>query len=156
MDIAINDIFDVKLSLQALGGKLNFIKEILSMFFELLPQHKKEIKGAMKTKNDESLLRAVHQFHGAVCYCGMPRLKAAIYHLEEALRLKKKPEDVTTLYQGLLQEIDLIEKAYLNSKLVVTPKNKTKSKTTTSTPKTTTKKVDTKKSSLKKKKKSKT
>ncbi|MBL6689221.1 MAG: response regulator [Pseudomonadales bacterium] len=77
-------VFDLDLSLANANQRIELAAELLDLLIAGLPEDQ-------KAKNDvaadyPSLRKAVHKLHGAVRYCGVPRLNRAIEKLETALK----------------------------------------------------------------------
>ncbi len=78
---------DWKLCIELANNKSTVAREILLLILEQLPLDLRAIRSAQTQKNYVELLRCVHKLHGALCYCGLPRLKNAVLCLETALKL---------------------------------------------------------------------
>lgn len=77
---------DWDLSMKLAGNKKDLAIDILSMLINSLPNELKEIQTLFDTKKYTELTRKVHKLHGAICYCGTPRLKITIALLETDLK----------------------------------------------------------------------
>ena len=66
-----------------LTGKKKFAVELLDLLVQSLPGDLIKIKQA---QDHAQLCAVVHKLHGAVCYCGTPRLKAVLSKLETDLK----------------------------------------------------------------------
>ncbi len=77
-------VFDRDLALSNANQRLELAEELLTMLIESLPQDQKLINDSITDR--DALKRAVHKLHGAVRYCGVPRLGRAIEKLETALK----------------------------------------------------------------------
>jgi two-component system sensor histidine kinase BarA len=104
-------IIDWDLGTKLAGNKPELAKEILNLLIKNLPAELEQIKLSKETHNFPMLLKHVHKLHGAVSYCGAPRLKVVLYNYEVAL--KNKDEKVLDSYYADLEfEItQLIEQA---------------------------------------------
>lgn len=100
-------IIDWPLSLKLAGNKKEIVDELLGLLIKTLPKEIASIKQACKSKNYEALSRRVHKLHGALCYCGLPRIKNIIVELELALK-KKSEQDITLLVEQLESEANLV------------------------------------------------
>lgn len=98
-------IIDWKLALKLANNKRDLAEEMLTLLMKTLPDEFAAIKEAHIEKNYEELLKLVHKLHGAVCYCGVPRLKNAIYNLESILKRNKFAE-VPLLFARLELEVE--------------------------------------------------
>lgn len=105
------NIIDWNIALQQANQKQDLAKKMLMMLIECLPEHQTKINTAFDTKDYNALYEEAHKLHGALCYCGTPRLKRAIKELELALQ-DKKPKKINTLYKQANKEIDVLMKTY--------------------------------------------
>lgn len=101
--------FSWDMALKNAGGKEALAYELTNLFFELLPKHEDELCIAYKKKDFEALTKAAHKLHGALCYCGMPRLKSLTKKLEAAGRNPRK-QSIPSIYEELLTEIQALYK----------------------------------------------
>lgn len=83
--ISEQSVIDWDLGLKLAGNKRDLAEEMLSMLIATLDEDVKKIRDSYSNKNYEELYQRIHKLHGAVCYCGTPRLKDAIAKLEGAL-----------------------------------------------------------------------
>lgn len=81
-------VIDWNLCVKLANNKISVAHEILLLVTQQLPNDLETIKQAQTKEDYAELLRCVHKLHGALCYCGMPRLKNAVAHLENALKEK--------------------------------------------------------------------
>ncbi len=81
-----NPIIDWELATQLAGNKRELAKEMLNILSKTLPNDIACIKQCENNKNYDELQKRVHKLHGALCYCGVPRLKQAAAKLETALK----------------------------------------------------------------------
>jgi two-component system sensor histidine kinase BarA len=72
------------------------------MFLKSLPNDIKEIKQLYLAQKYTELLQQVHKLHGAICYCGLPRLKSVIACLETDLK-----NNVMFNLPSLLDQLDI-------------------------------------------------
>lgn len=59
---------------------------ILARLLLELPQHRQNFLSAMQNNDYERLERCRHKLAGAVAYCELPQLSAALYELHQALQ----------------------------------------------------------------------
>jgi HPt (histidine-containing phosphotransfer) domain-containing protein len=59
---------------------------ILARLLLELPQHRQHFLSAMQDRDYERLERCRHKLAGAVAYCELPQLSAALYELHQALK----------------------------------------------------------------------
>lgn len=83
-------IFDLSLSLANANQRFELAAELLDLLIAGLPEDQKAINEA--ATDYPTLKRAVHKLHGAVRYCGVPRLTRAIEKLETALKQEDLPQ----------------------------------------------------------------
>jgi two-component system sensor histidine kinase BarA len=79
-------VIDWDLGTKLAGNKPELAKEILNLLIKNLPTELEQIKQAKEKMNYHLLLKHVHKLHGAVSYCGAPRLKNALLNYENALK----------------------------------------------------------------------
>ena len=82
--------FDLDLALENAGDRRDLATELFDLLLASLPGDLDAINAASSNINE--LKRAVHKLHGAVRYCGVPRLAKAIQKLELALKYGKELE----------------------------------------------------------------
>lgn len=103
-----NQAIDWNLGLKLAGNKRELAEEMLTMLTSNLTNDMKSIRDSYENKNYDELQKRLHKLHGAVCYCGTPRLKNAISILEGVLK------------QGDFSSIsDLLQKMEYESVLVL-------------------------------------
>lgn len=85
MDLSHLPIIDWALGERRAGSK-DYAEEIMSLLKERLPEDLTEIHAAHQCKDYDQLLFHVHKLHGAIAYCGLPRLKIIIASLETNLK----------------------------------------------------------------------
>jgi|SRR5579862_8308847 len=79
-------IIDWELGSKLVGGKKEIAKEMIDILVKSLPIEIKAIKQLQSDKNHIKLIACVHKLHGAVSYCGTPRLKIVVAALETNLK----------------------------------------------------------------------
>jgi len=77
-------VFDLDLSLANANQRIEIAAELLDLLIAGLPEDQKAINDV--AEDYPALKKAVHKLHGAVRYCGVPRLNRAIEKLETALK----------------------------------------------------------------------
>lgn len=78
----IKPLIDFALGLKLAHNQADLAHEILHCLAKTLPNDIQTIETALIQKDSEALHAAVHRLHGAVCYCGTPRLLDAIHSLQ--------------------------------------------------------------------------
>jgi len=79
-------IIDWSLSLKLAGQQPALAKDILAILIKDLAQNLEHIQRLYASKNYVELRSQIHKLHGAVCYCGLPRLKIILFRLETNLK----------------------------------------------------------------------
>jgi two-component system sensor histidine kinase BarA len=85
-------IIDWDLGTKLAGNNLQTAQEMLTLLVGGLPGDLAQIKEAFAKKQNDKMMQYVHRLHGALCYCGTPRLKAVTQQLEIALKQNKTAE----------------------------------------------------------------
>lgn len=67
-------------------GNHQWAEEMIFLLLKRLPEDIQQIKEAFNKKDLPQTLQLVHKLHGAVAYCGMPRLNLLISSLETSLK----------------------------------------------------------------------
>ena len=102
-------VIDWELGIKLVNNKKDLAEEMLFLLTKSLPSELFEIKKAYANKDYPELLKNTHKLHGAVCYCGVPRLKDAIFILETSLKQKKYSE-IETLFNQFEAEAHAVLK----------------------------------------------
>jgi two-component system sensor histidine kinase BarA len=92
-----NSIIDWDLSIKLAGNNESAAKEILIFLIKDLPTDLNQIKHLFVKNQYTELTKLVHRLHGALCYCGVPRLKEATQALETALK-KNNTSEISKLF----------------------------------------------------------
>lgn len=103
------EIFDKELALRNANLRPELATELMDILLKSLPEDQKSINDHIS--NLPELKQAVHKLHGAVRYCGVPRLTRAIEKLEAALKHSDQ-EQVPLLMNLLNGEITALENWY--------------------------------------------
>jgi two-component system sensor histidine kinase BarA len=90
-------IIDWELGTKLAGNCPEAAKEMLTLLIKMLPHDLAQIRDAYTENQYEQLSHYVHRLHGALCYCGVPRLKTATHQLETALK-RNKTQEISTLF----------------------------------------------------------
>ena len=102
MDINLSDlpIIDWEQGLKLAGHRKDLAQEILGMLMNRLNEDLALIKQLNEQSDYSALKDQVHKLHGAVCYCGTPRLKTVLSALETDLKntiMKNLPHHLNQL-----------------------------------------------------------
>lgn len=77
---------DWELGKQLAGNKIDLAQDLLNLLIKTLPSDLFHIKSLYVAQDYQQLLKQVHKLHGALSYCGVPRLKTVIAYLETNLK----------------------------------------------------------------------
>lgn len=109
-------VIDWELGTKLAGNKRKAAEEMLDLLINLLPNDLALIKKWHKEQNQTELLRQVHKLHGAICYCGLPRLKTILGRLETDLK-NNIMVNLPSLLVQLDAEVNLLLGHYPRQKL---------------------------------------
>ena len=70
----------------------------------------------------QELKQQIHKLHGALCYCGVPRLKAIVMHLESKLK-NNVIDTIPTLLNRLDNEVKCLME-YWTARQLLSPLQK--------------------------------
>lgn len=104
-------VIDWDLGLKIAGQKRDLAEELLDLFIQKLPDDVLMIKQLKREQNYPELLKRVHKLHSALCYCGLPRLKTVIAHLETDLK-NNIMSNLPSLLDQLYDEVSLLLEQY--------------------------------------------
>lgn len=109
MDISLQDlpVIDWNQSLKLVGHQQAIAEELLGLLVKNLPNDMSAIQHAYSTHDLLDLQKKVHKLHGAISYCGVPRLKKIIVHLETNLK-NNIIEDLPAILHQLNDEARLV------------------------------------------------
>ena len=82
----VSGIFDERLALQRANQRQDLAAELLQLLIESLPQDQEKLNDAYANRDVDTFRRQVHKMHGALRYCGVPRLGGAIENLEDLVK----------------------------------------------------------------------
>jgi len=100
---------DWKLCLKLANNKASLAQEILTLIVQQLPDDIHAIKAAQEMEDYAEQLRCTHKLHGALCYSGMPRLKAVVSELESLLKKGQfEKRQLLELTQRLDEEVEAV------------------------------------------------
>ena len=88
MDINLSDlpVIDWEQGKKLAGNNQELANEIMEMLIKRLPKDLESINQLSQIPDYLALRNEVHKLHGAICYCGTPRLKATLMRLETDLK----------------------------------------------------------------------
>ena len=79
-------IIDWQLATRLAYNKKEVAQELLGLFTKNLSDEIAQIKASYVDQKYIDLLQKIHKLHGAICYCGVPRLKSVVARLETDLK----------------------------------------------------------------------
>lgn len=116
MDISNLPIIDWEDGLRLAGNRQDLANEVLDMLVKRLPGDIALIKQLNADGDYKALRDEAHKLHGAVCYCGTPRLKAVLSKLETDLK-NNIMVDLPYLLDRLNDEATLVLEHYSSDQL---------------------------------------
>ena len=79
-------VVDNQLAIQLADDKKHIATDMLNLLIKTLPDEISSIKQLYFSKKYHELQKQLHRLHGALCYCGTPRLKNVVAHLESNIK----------------------------------------------------------------------
>ncbi|EKD73777.1 MAG: Sensor protein [uncultured bacterium] len=115
MDASLDNlpVLDWDLAKKLAGNQLDLAKEMLFILTRDLPQEVNHIMQLADDRQYTALYQAIHKLHGAVAYCGAPRLKKMLFLLEVNFK-KNEFERLPVLLHQLDTEVNSLLDAYRN------------------------------------------
>jgi two-component system sensor histidine kinase BarA len=104
-------ILDWELARKLAGNQMDLAKDMLAMLTSALPRDMHTINQLASQKKYPALQQQIHRLHGAVAYCGAPRLKQVLLRLDTEMK-KNKLDDLTTLLKQLNAEVNSLLEAF--------------------------------------------
>lgn len=86
MDSETLPIIDWALGTRLAGNNRQLAEEIILLLLKNLTQDVANINKLYQQHQLDELFKHIHKLHGAVCYCGLPRLKKLLSQLETDLK----------------------------------------------------------------------
>lgn len=105
--IVIDKIIDWELGNKLANDNEALAKELLQLLIKSLARDYVEVKQAYTDKDFLVLLQLLHKLHGAISYCGTPRLKKTVAAFENALK-QKQYANVTSFFDEFDREVNLL------------------------------------------------
>lgn len=100
-------IIDWEAATKLAGNKRDIAEDILNMLLKHLPADLTAINHSWQEKNYWEMSKHLHKLHGALCYCGLPRLKAVVARLEMDIK-KDLLDALPMLLDTLNEEVGLL------------------------------------------------
>lgn len=82
MDIQHLPVIDWELATKMAGNKREIAEEIFTLFMKNVPHEVSAINQSYELQQYKQLASQLHKLHGALCYCGLPRLKTLVARME--------------------------------------------------------------------------
>lgn len=101
-------IINWELGIKLAGGNKKLAEDVLEVLIKTLPADIHTIQQLYLAQSYQTLRQQVHKLHGAVCYCGTPRLKTLLAQLEITLK-----NNIITDLSSLLNQLDVEVKLLL-------------------------------------------
>lgn len=100
-------VIDWDLAMKHAGNKREIAEEILALFMHNLPKDMTAINQSCQDENYQEMRKQLHKLHGALCYCGLPRLKTLVMEMELDLK-NNSTNDLPELMETLNTEVNLL------------------------------------------------
>ena len=107
MDLQLLPVIDWEIAVKQAGNDPEFAKDLLSMLTRNLPDDLSSINQSFEARNYVELRKLLHKLHGALCYCGAPRLKMLVSRLEMDIK-NNTLDNISELMVSLNQEVALL------------------------------------------------
>lgn len=108
-------IIDWNLGLKLTGNNRELAEELINMLTGNLEKEVKKIRASFNLEKNQEMQKEIHRLHGAISYCGTPRLKKIISTLEIATKHNDQ-ESCSILIDQLEYESNLLLIEYKNYK----------------------------------------
>jgi two-component system sensor histidine kinase BarA len=100
-------VIDWDQAIRISGQKKELATQILELLIKDLKNDFATIEAAYDAQNYPEMLRLVHKLHGALCYCGVPRLKTVVASIETNIK-NNIMESLPFLVSALNTEVNLL------------------------------------------------
>jgi HPt (histidine-containing phosphotransfer) domain-containing protein len=102
-------IIDYNLGAQILGSEdIHNAKLMVAELVKMLPGDLEKLKAAFQQQDQQKLQEVAHYISGGSSFCGTPRLTQAAKELDRSIKANAMPEAITTAYQNVCREIELL------------------------------------------------
>lgn len=98
-------VFDKDVALKMFEGEEEFLKELVEIFINDVPEHMLEIEEAVNCRNSEALVKSAHKLKGAVANFGKNATTDTAFKLETMGR-KNNMDGVEEVYGTLVKDIE--------------------------------------------------
>lgn len=106
-------VIDWDQAIKLAGNKRELAEELLGMLVNNIANDASMIQKLYNAKIFPDLLRQVHKLHGALSYCGVPRLKTLLAKLETDLK-SNISDNLPTLFNQFDTEVKHLLECYPN------------------------------------------
>ena len=107
MDIQHLPIIDWTLATKMAGNKREVAEEILTLFMKNLSTEMSAINQSYQNNRYKELGSQLHKLHGALCYCGLPRLKMLVAKMEMDIK-QNNMDAIADMVTVLNDEVKLL------------------------------------------------
>lgn len=107
-----HDIINWDEALRLANQNHELAEEMLKMLVERLPEDQQDILDCYAQQNFDKLKQLTHKLRGALCYCGVPRLRHAVEQLDNALKQPSPKHQMDELVQQFAEEVQTLMSAY--------------------------------------------
>lgn len=104
-------VIDWDQAIKLAGNKRELAEELLGMLVNNIAHDASMIQKLYSAQIFPDLLRQVHKLHGALSYCGVPRLKTLLAKLETDLK-SDVSENLSTLFNQFDTEVKRLLECY--------------------------------------------
>ena len=100
---------DWPMALQRAAGKRDLAIQMLDLTLKSIPATVESINHGMKEDDVEQVIKAIHKFHGACCYTGIPKIKSLTEQIEINLKALRKIKALEPELFELLDELEQLK-----------------------------------------------
>jgi two-component system sensor histidine kinase BarA len=102
-------IIDWELAIKLAGNKREVAEEILGMLLKTLHADISAIQHSFQQQKYHEMGKQLHKLHGALCYCGLPRIKNLVAQMEVNIK-NDTINDLSVQLESLNTEVNLLMK----------------------------------------------
>jgi HPt (histidine-containing phosphotransfer) domain-containing protein len=103
-------VFDKDEALKMFEDDVEFLKELVEIFINDVPEHMSEIEEAVNSRNSETLQKSAHKLKGAVANFGKNATTDTAFKLE-IMGKKKNMDGVEDVYGTLVKGVESLVNA---------------------------------------------
>jgi HPt (histidine-containing phosphotransfer) domain-containing protein len=104
MTVENSRLYDLTMVQSVSGGDEGFIRKMVSLFIETVPQNVQDLKNAMQAENWEQVGKTAHKLKSTIDSMGIKSIRQEIRTVEANARQKESLEDIP----GLVTNIDTV------------------------------------------------